>query len=328
MFGMDGSFRLHELGLELESPRRVMAPQGIAEVAVAASTFWHKLAREFDRLAPAGGLCLEWQYTSGNPGKFRYWLAGDLIDQEGFRVRFERLARKAGGALDEAGNKDSLEVWFAELREHDNDPRNQSDLLGPEKLTSGNVWHQRGRVPNVCKRSAVRCYELEAEAFEAEQRKRRLTDRKLPEVSAVTGAKSPEDSCVSPVVDRSVENKGGQVFDAASLPQSSVAEISAQGPGAAGERLESETQAKTFVGDFSGALSERDSKIHEIVGQENFCTLTNSDIMHDKRLSARLRTEFKLRPSRDATKAVLDRIRRAKGYPLSRKISKERSTRR
>jgi len=67
--------------------------------------------------------------------------------------------------------------------------------------------------------------------------------------------------------------------------------------------------------------------IHDIVGKDNFCTLANTEIMQDASLKKRLRAECDLKPGVDATKASLDRIRRAKGYLLSRQVKEKRSTR-
>jgi hypothetical protein len=133
-------------------------------------TFWHDLAEDFTRLAPAGGLCLHWQYTSGTPGRYRFRLeSNDLDHHETFRLRFERLARIAGAALDTSGRLDSLEVWQNELKEHDRDPRNQGDVFGPEVLDDGTrVYHQLGVIPNACLASANRCMELEMQEMEAE----------------------------------------------------------------------------------------------------------------------------------------------------------------
>ena len=161
---------------------------------MADSTFWHKLVEQFARLAPAKGLSLEWQYTSGNPGKHRYWLdSSDLTDHESFRLKFERLARTAGAALNESGDQDSLEVWYKELREHDRDPRNQGEFLGPEELGDGTkTWHQRGRVPNVCEASARCCDELEIQEFEAERQRRQPNGRELLKGSTFTAGQSDQ----------------------------------------------------------------------------------------------------------------------------------------
>lgn len=74
-------------------------------------------------------------------------------------------------------------------------------------------------------------------------------------------------------------------------------------------------------------LSERDAGVHRIVGADNFRNLTNADIMNDRKLAQQLRAECNLQPRADATKSCLDRVRRAMGYPLSKKISQRRSTR-
>lgn len=70
-------------------------------------------------------------------------------------------------------------------------------------------------------------------------------------------------------------------------------------------------------------FSKRDQDVRGAVHEENFRAFTNADI--SRILKAVLR-EFGLKPGEDMTKACLDRIRRAKGYPLSREIRNKRST--
>jgi hypothetical protein len=74
------------------------------------------------------------------------------------------------------------------------------------------------------------------------------------------------------------------------------------------------------------SLSERDQRVHEAIGRENFCTLTNAEIMRDAKVKKLLRAE-KLEPSSDAAKSCLNRIREANTYPMSREISQKRSSR-
>jgi hypothetical protein len=84
-----------------------------------------------------------------------------------------------------------------------------------------------------------------------------------------------------------------------------------------------ELVASTAAG---SSLSGRDLQIHNAVGRERFRTLTNAEIMKEVSVKKCLRFDFGLEPG-DAAKCCLDRIRRAKGYPLSREIAKKRSTR-
>jgi hypothetical protein len=72
------------------------------------------------------------------------------------------------------------------------------------------------------------------------------------------------------------------------------------------------------------SLSKRDTKVHDIVGRERFCTMTNAEIMKEISMKKRLRVECDLEPG-DAAKRSLDRIRQAKGYLLSREIARKRS---
>jgi hypothetical protein len=75
----------------------------------------------------------------------------------------------------------------------------------------------------------------------------------------------------------------------------------------------------------SGALSDRDIQVHDVIGGERFRTLTNAEIMKEATVKKRLRTDFDLEPGGDAAKRCLDRIREAKGYPLSREVTKKRA---
>ena len=74
------------------------------------------------------------------------------------------------------------------------------------------------------------------------------------------------------------------------------------------------------------SLSDRDQRVHEAIGKENFCTLTNAEIMKDAKVKKLLRAE-KLEPSSDAAKSCLNRIREANTYPMSREVSQKRSSR-
>jgi hypothetical protein len=75
----------------------------------------------------------------------------------------------------------------------------------------------------------------------------------------------------------------------------------------------------------SQPLSERDVRVHDAIGRERFCSLTNAEIMRDTTVKKPLRAEG-LDPG-EAAKRCLDRIRNAKGYPLSRAVSKKRASR-
>ena len=76
----------------------------------------------------------------------------------------------------------------------------------------------------------------------------------------------------------------------------------------------------------SQPLSERDVRVHDAIGRERFCSLTNAEIMRDTNVKKPLRAEG-LDPGSEAAKRCLDRIRNAKGYPLSREVSKKRASR-
>ena len=65
-------------------------------------------------------------------------------------------------------------------------------------------------------------------------------------------------------------------------------------------------------------------RIHDIVGDARFATMTNAEIMRERALGKQIRQEVTV-PS-EAAKACLDRIRRAMHYPLSRQVQEKRST--
>ena len=72
-------------------------------------------------------------------------------------------------------------------------------------------------------------------------------------------------------------------------------------------------------------LSDRDARVHDAIGRERFNSLTNAEIMRDTTVKKPLRAEG-LEPGGEAAKRCLDRIRNAKGYPLSREVSKKRAS--
>ncbi len=74
------------------------------------------------------------------------------------------------------------------------------------------------------------------------------------------------------------------------------------------------------------SLSKRDEAVHEAVGERNFKSLTNTEIMRDRNIGKHIKNKFSLKAGAEDTKACFDRIRRAKGYPLSREITNKRST--
>jgi hypothetical protein len=76
----------------------------------------------------------------------------------------------------------------------------------------------------------------------------------------------------------------------------------------------------------SQPLSDRDVRVHDAIGRERFCSLTNAEIMRDPTVKKPLRAEG-LEPGGEAAKCCLDRIRKANGYPLSRQVSKKRASR-
>ena len=73
------------------------------------------------------------------------------------------------------------------------------------------------------------------------------------------------------------------------------------------------------------SLSDRDQMVHDIVTGEHFRTLRNSEIMQSRPIALRLQKECKFQSRSNALKCSLDRIRKKKGYPLSREVENKRS---
>ena len=73
-------------------------------------------------------------------------------------------------------------------------------------------------------------------------------------------------------------------------------------------------------------LSHRDTRVHDAITKERFCTLTTAEIMREPNVKKLLKAEA-LEPGGEAAKRCLDRIRTRKGYPLSREITEKRATR-
>lgn len=134
-----------------------MAPAVPLSRGMPDSIFWHRLAGAFNRLRSATDFAVNWHQTTGEPCDYTV-----QAHPRSLALKFERTARRAGAALNPAGDQDTFEAWLAELRRNDGDPRDVYDPLGPEVMTDGtNIWHHRGRIPNACRASADRCVELE-----------------------------------------------------------------------------------------------------------------------------------------------------------------------
>jgi hypothetical protein len=72
------------------------------------------------------------------------------------------------------------------------------------------------------------------------------------------------------------------------------------------------------------SLSPRDARVHKVIGEERFRTLTNAEIMKESQVKKALHAEG-LNKGSDAAKCCLDRIRETKGYLMSSEIRKKRS---
>jgi hypothetical protein len=120
------------------------------------SKFWRELAERFEKLPP---ISVQWQYTSGRPGQHKYT---NQEDSQIIRLKFERLARKAGAAIDLLGEKDPLDAWLDEIRKRDKDTRNRGPMLGPEVIDGAEVYLWLGTIPNAVKASECLCIELES----------------------------------------------------------------------------------------------------------------------------------------------------------------------
>jgi hypothetical protein len=72
------------------------------------------------------------------------------------------------------------------------------------------------------------------------------------------------------------------------------------------------------------SLSPRDARVHDAIGEDRFRALRNAEVMKLPDVKKVLQAE-RLKPGSDASKCCLNRIRQARGYPLSNEIRKKRS---
>ena len=86
--------------------------------------------------------------------------------------------------------------------------------------------------------------------------------------------------------------------------------VSHPGDRAGGRRKGSRISAKG-----GPATSERDVRVHDAIGRERFCTLTNAEIMRDTNVKKPLRAEGLDLGQARLAKRCLDRIRRRQGLP-------------
>jgi hypothetical protein len=112
-----------------------------------------------------------------------------------------------------------------------------------------------------------------------------------------------------------------------SAPSSSDERTSAA-PGYVESQTNSQSAKRPNVTDgVTLPLSERDSRVHVMIGSKRFKELTNAEIMKEVSIRKQLKIDFNLAPDEDAAKCCLDRIRRAHNYPLSNEVKKNRSNR-
>jgi len=133
------------------------------------SSFWRDLEVQFRALDQIRELRADWDYKAKSGGRGDWRVTG--TSNTALRLHFERLARLAGGALDETGNQDSLQVWLDTLK--DRSPNFEYGAQCEEQNEDGTrgPCHIRGRINRLAEASANLCIELEIEAIEAERRR-------------------------------------------------------------------------------------------------------------------------------------------------------------
>ena len=293
---------------------------------------------EFEALAQHGGIGIDpspeshytWleallEYTPQGEGAQTTQIAGDA------RSRFGMIPRVSFAII-------LLRNWLKSFLDVLIIPR-----AGTRTSKIAEDGHDRfGAISDVCNASASLCKVFEASAIEAEraaeqekqqkrdprtwseERQRMEAFSEIRKQMSRTPKEIPEE-CLRDILGR----RHGIKPEVVTLRQmkESIVELLPDSPviGVIPSRLRA-------AGDRS--LSKRDLRVHDAVGQNNFCALTNAEIARDRAIMERLRATLKrgeaasrMLKSPEAVKSCFDRIRRAKGYPLSREIAKKRSSR-
>jgi hypothetical protein len=117
--------------------------------------FWHDLEPQFRELSSPFDLRADWSYPFGSD-RVTWHIAPRSS-------RFENLARRAGAAVSNSADADSLEVWLSLLKGAPSAPYPAIQDKGPPIVF--------GTVSGICEASANLCMEFETKALEAERRR-------------------------------------------------------------------------------------------------------------------------------------------------------------
>jgi hypothetical protein len=155
----------HQPAVTPVAPVGGTATEGTAEGAMTDGNYWQDLEARFRALSQSAlGLRADWHYVSGARGNWQ--IAGSAPES---RLRFENLARRAGTAISEPAQVDSLQAWLDLVRKRginfkldDNTPWSEQNADGTEGPS-----HVSGTISNVCEASANLCLMLENDALAA-----------------------------------------------------------------------------------------------------------------------------------------------------------------
>lgn len=172
-----------------------------------------------------------------------------------------------------------------------------SDVEGKnsESLQKYFHWLENGTIERVFETSVRFCEDLSSRAFESDVASGRPgsgdagAGQRVPGITADVGGSAAQDS--------PKHNPGHRHDSVGTITTKSLANSKCE-------------------------LSTRDARIHEIIGRL-FESHTNADIATNRSVMKQLSKEFRLQRG-DALKSCLDRIRRAKRYPLSKHIREKR----
>ena len=182
--------RLQSWAIEKERRDNAIAAQRLPaslSTAVADPSVWAGLATEFELLNKLGTLSLEWQRTYGARSVLNGKILHDFVSGRTLYLKFKLLAQQAGLALGSSA-EDPLDRWVSQLIERDvaNDPQRQRDPIGPESTPGGEVWHQTGRLNDVCSASVDRCLELQLALVSRSSSTTRLSEPEPVQINAST----------------------------------------------------------------------------------------------------------------------------------------------
>jgi hypothetical protein len=130
--------------------------------AMADSQFWHGLEAQFRVLSQPFDLRVDWHSVlDSNDVKWRI-----VGTPEASCRRFENLARRAGAAISNSADADSLDAWLRLLRQQSKNPHDHTGLAYSQNPDGTRAPVAFGTIPSVCEASANLCIEFKTEAEE------------------------------------------------------------------------------------------------------------------------------------------------------------------